>query len=127
MAGRTDTEFWKKFQDIDNAPDSVKEMLEHWETNVPEYSQFYRSHSFGYKNWFDVAYGIKRLNRPLIKHHAVVNELDLKYQSEYDFKRTMIKEISKTAIPHEEVLKDMVASLKKPLVDFVPGSTELNR
>jgi tryptophan 7-halogenase len=127
MAGRTDTEFWKKFQDINNAPDSIKKMLEHWETNVPEYSQFYRSHSFGYKNWFDVAYGINKLNRPLMKHHAVVNELDLKYQSEYDFKRTMIREIWKTAVPHGETLKDMIASLEKPLIDFAPGSTELNR
>lgn len=127
MAGREDTEFWKKFQDIDNAPDSIKEMLEYWKTNIPEYSQFITSYSFGYKNWFDVAYGINRLNRPIIKHHALVNELDLKYDSEYQFKRTLMKEMSKFNVPHEETLKDMIASLERPFVDFLPGSTELNR
>ena len=64
MSGRNDTEFWKKFADPANAPDSVQSMLEKWEYRLPEYSDCFGK-LFPLESWVSVGDGIGKINKPL--------------------------------------------------------------
>lgn len=66
MSGRTDTDFWTKFS-VENAPESVKNMLETWEYRLPQFNDFDDESVWGMASWLAVAAGIGQLNKELIK------------------------------------------------------------
>ena len=66
MTGRDDTEFWKKFNNLDNAPERVQKMLHDWEYRLPQYDD-HLGKLFALLSWLSVGRGIGRLNSKLFK------------------------------------------------------------
>jgi tryptophan halogenase len=64
MSNRSDTEFWKRFSDINNAPEFVQNMLNIWEYRIPEFKDF-QGKMFQFDSWVSVASGLGRLNTNL--------------------------------------------------------------
>lgn len=107
MGGRTDTPFWNKFQDIDNAPNGVKEMLKKWEWSLPRYTDFLSDtgdRAFRLPNWTEVCYGLGLLNENRISASIEINQWQ-GYSSIIKEKRSNQKEILEKAIGHGEMLK----------------------
>lgn len=93
MSGRSDTDFWKPFSDIKNAPESIQNMLETWKHRLPEYVDYMHFGSlFPMESWVSVADGIGLTNVELYKRVYESNkaydfvkdgyERYLKYQEE---------------------------------------------
>lgn len=104
MAGRSDTEFWDKFNDINNAPDFVKSLMNKWDYVVPEHSDFDRS-MFRLDNWFQVAYGVGRLNKPLIISYLANNGIVQQYGNNFNYIKEKQKQKAKMCVGHKEMIK----------------------
>ena len=76
---REDTDFWKKFKNIENAPNTVKEILHKWEYSLPRYDHFEINSPFMYDSWIKVCYGLGLLNDQLIKESVISNNLNTDY------------------------------------------------
>jgi len=114
MGGRDDTDFWKKFQDIDNAPESVKKVLEQWEVTSPKYSDSYAKF-FQYISWWQVGYGLNRLNKDIIK--SVVEENNLKFHEDnFKLVRNEWDWMSQTLPEHKDFLEALRVEPKTPIV-----------
>lgn len=66
MSDRSDSVFWERFKDLDNAPEAVKNLLDEWQYRIPEYKDF-KGNMFSHDSWVAVADGINFLNRNLYK------------------------------------------------------------
>ena len=69
ITDRTDTDFWKQFQDTSKSFDQIKNLIEQWKYEVPSFIQnndilFYRISS-----WIIVADGNNIINKNLIKQY----------------------------------------------------------
>jgi tryptophan halogenase len=107
---RDDTLFWKKFGEIDNAPQFVKDILNKWEYSIPRHDHFNVNYPFRYQNWIEVGYGLGLINMDLIKKSAEVNN----FKKDYDDKLIELKNQSQyiaenLLIDHATFLKALVA------------------
>jgi tryptophan 7-halogenase len=66
MSGRDDTEFWKKFNNLDNAPEQVKKIIKAWDYRLPQYDD-HLGKLFTLLSWLSVGRGIDRLNVELFQ------------------------------------------------------------
>jgi len=68
ITDRDDTEFWKSLKDID-IPPTLSEKLRKWETRIPFVEDFVDTsyHLFGDSNFTQVLYGLKLVNKEMIK------------------------------------------------------------
>lgn len=74
MTGRTDTEFWKQFNNIKDAPEFIQEMLETWQYRLPKWDDHIMQ-PFKTSSWVQVAEGIGMLNTKLYnKTYKVYNQ-----------------------------------------------------
>lgn len=107
MGHRTDTQFWEKFQDIKNAPETLQKALEKWEFALPrsiDYQSVTGHRAFHLSNWFEVSYGLKRLNKERIKQSFEDNNWD-SYASYYDARKSLQKQAAGQAVNHGVMLK----------------------
>jgi tryptophan halogenase len=68
MTERNDTEFWRKFS-IENAPQSVKDVLSTWEYRLPQQDD-YAGTPWTIHSWLQVGIGIGKANTELMKFSA---------------------------------------------------------
>lgn len=107
MGGRSDTEFWNKFQDIKNAPDGVKNILNKWQWALPRYTDFLSDtgdRAFSLPNWTEVCYGLGLINKERINKAIEINKWNGYYEAVKN-KRIFQKEVLKQAINHGDMLK----------------------
>lgn len=106
MSGRSDTEFWKKFSDPENAPESVKDMLSAWEYRLPEYSDHYGK-LFPLESWVSVADGIGKVNKPLFHRVYDSNKAYDLVQDGYERYLAYQEETVEKCLSHSEFLKSL--------------------
>ena len=116
MGGRTDTEFWAHYQDIENAPEKIKNMLSRWEEVIPTYTEFQNS-IFPMQSWVSVAAGLGHLNSELYKQVYGDNELPEGVDTDYHAFLEAKKEIAETMSTHADFIKD----LKNNRKDLIPA------
>lgn len=105
MGGRTDTLFWKKFQDVSLAPDYVKKVLSEWETCIPTQSQF-TDNLFPYMSWYQVANGINVSNKQLISSVAVASGYE-KHLPRFDANKAMAISEAEKMVDHSTFLTNL--------------------
>ena len=64
MSNRDDTEFWKKFNDLDSAPVNVQKIMKEWEYRLPQYDD-HLGKLFPLLSWLSIGRGIGRLDSKL--------------------------------------------------------------
>ena len=102
-----DSEFWNKFKNLNNAPESIISMMKTWEYSLPRYRDFPEELPFIYDSWLSVGYGIGKLNIPLFikvnKHNfysELFNDKFLKWQID-------MTQVSEVSVPHKELLEKL--------------------
>jgi hypothetical protein len=106
MGQRSDTEFWTKFKDLDNAPEFVKNMLETWQYRIPEFKDF-QGKMFQFDSWISVASGLGKLNRDLYKRTFASAELKDTTMGAYQEIKRRHKEASFVCVDHANFLKEL--------------------
>ena len=107
MGDRTDTEFWKHFQKIENAPTFVQQTLKKWEYSLPRRNDFFDEtgdRPWQLSNWFEVAFGVNKINIDRIAKSVKNNGWD-SYWPYYQNRKAYQREIVSNAVDHGEVLK----------------------
>lgn len=82
---RSNTIFWKNFEDNNITPDSLKDKLEKWNTVMPTPSDFQGNAFFSMHNYMSIIYGLDMHNKDVYDNHLKFNnysfELDEAYQN----------------------------------------------
>ena len=107
---RSDTDFWKKFQDIENAPGLVKEILNKWQYSLPRYDHFEINSPFIYDNWVKVGYGLGLLNSQLIKDAVISNKFDKDYSEKFLKFRQDRDNVAKNMLANHSVFIKMMGA-----------------
>jgi len=82
MCKRNDTDFWKDVKKIE-APDTLKEKLEMWQTRLPLDEDFNMSMGLFWSiNWINILYGLDLINKDNIKYQY--NMLSDNYKKQLD-------------------------------------------
>lgn len=115
MGGRSDTDFWKHYQDSKNAPEGVLKMLNVWEYRIPRYSD-YKDSIFHLESWISVANGIGKINTEVYKNTYESSYIPDFVNNDYGFLREHQSIVVERSISHSEFLKD----LKNSSSDSVP-------
>jgi tryptophan halogenase len=106
MSGRSDTEFWKKFADPNNAPDSVRLMLETWSYRLPEYTDSFGS-LFPLESWVSVGDGVGLINKELFIRAYETNRAYNFVKDGYKEYLTYQEETVTKCLSHAEFLKSL--------------------
>lgn len=111
MGGRSDNKFWEHYQNLDNAPKRVKDMLTRWEQVVPTYTD-YRDSIFPLQSWVSVAAGLGHLNTELYEQVYKDNELPEGVGVDYESFLEAKSEIVETMSDHVTFIKDIKENIK---------------
>lgn len=105
MGGRKDTEFWSRFQDINNAPEFVKNVMDKMSYKVLQYKDFWNDSPFYLENWFPVAYGLGMIKQDIIVDYVKDNYLDERFMTTYMSTKYKQKDMSEKCMTHRDMLK----------------------
>jgi len=108
MGGRSDTEFWKHYQDQNNIPERVEKMLKVWEYRTPRYSDF--SKLFLLESWLSVGYGLGKTNEALYKEVFEVNKVPEFVNEDYGHLKNQQELVIDKSMDHKEFLEDLKSS-----------------
>jgi len=103
MSGRKDTPFWEHYNE-ENAPDSLKELIEKWKYSIPEYTDF-TNRLFVLNSWMMIARGKNQIDIELAKSVADVGMFESKIGFTYDTLVQRKKEVVDRFVSHGELLK----------------------
>ena len=107
MGRRTDTPFWAKFQEIKNAPETLQKALEKWEYALPRFID-YQSNTghkpFQLSSWFEVSYGLKRIDTERIRQSFDNNGWS-NYSMYYDSKKSIYNQAVNKSVNHGVMLR----------------------
>jgi tryptophan halogenase len=104
MTKREDTDFWKKFKDINESPEIVKNILNKWEYSNPQYSDFSDGIAFGYLSWVTIAAGTGNLNKDLICNSNKNNDISKKFELEYAYTKSNHSNDLELFMKHEDAI-----------------------
>lgn len=108
MGGRTDTEFWKHYQDTTNMPEKLAKMLEVWEYRSPRYSDF--SKLFLLESWLSVGYGLGKTNKELYKEIFDGNDIPEFVHEDYGHLKAQQELVVERSIDHKNFIDDLKSS-----------------
>jgi hypothetical protein len=108
MGGRSDTEFWKHYQNQNNIPEKVEKMLKVWEYRTPRYSDF--SKLFLLESWLSVGYGLGKTNEALYKEIFEVNKVPEFVNEDYGHLKNQQELVIDKSMDHKKFLEDLKSS-----------------
>lgn len=108
MGGRSDTEFWKHYQDLSIMPEKLEKMLKVWEYRTPRYTDF--SKLFLLESWLSVGYGLGKTNGDLYKEVFETNKVPEFVDDDYGFLKDQQELVIDKSMDHKEFLEDLKLS-----------------
>jgi tryptophan halogenase len=105
MGGRDDTPFWEKFQNIESAPEYVKNVIFEWTNSIPTQKQFFNN-LFPYMSWYQVANGLNLINKEVVDTVTKASGYE-KYLAHFSANKSMALSEADKMIDHEEFLTNM--------------------
>ena len=104
MSSRKDSEFWKKFKDVEKSPINVKNLLNKFDYRVPQYSDVNQS-IWALHSWVQVAYGINQLNTQVFENMNEVSAVQKYASSLYDPLKELQQSVGYTCTDHRTFLE----------------------
>jgi tryptophan halogenase len=104
--GRTDTDFWKHYQDPENMPESLKTLMEPWKYRQMTYREF-RSDLFRAESWAQVYAGLGLSDVDIAKKSYNSNHMPDDIEPYYGQYLEANKEVVEACVPHVQILEDL--------------------
>jgi tryptophan halogenase len=110
LSDRDDTDFWKKFKDIEKAPEKIKNLITSWENRLPQSEDHTDSSQWAMYSWVAVAAGIGRLDKKLAEEAIALNKSILLSKSIYDQYQLNQSKYSSSCMDHFDFLTELKRS-----------------
>jgi hypothetical protein len=106
MGGRTDTDFWKHYQDPENMPEGLKSLMKPWEYRQMTYRDF-RLDIFPAESWAQVYAGLGISNIEIAKKSYESNNMPDDIEPYYGQYLEANKEVTEACVTHKQLLDDL--------------------
>lgn len=106
MGGRTDTDFWKHYQNLENMPKSLKTLMEPWKYRQMTYKDF-KLDLFPAESWAQVYAGLGLSDVDIAKKSYNSNHMPDDIEPYYGQYLEANNEVVEACLTHAEILEDL--------------------
>lgn len=106
ITNRTDTDFWKKFENIESYPEEIKSLVLKWKQNTPQKKDLEEIGAiFSLEDFLDIAYGNGILDLNVFKNSEAIQKLFLEKSDLFFLKHKEYMDVVKSYDSHNVVLE----------------------